>query len=78
MIFLRIDKDFKNAFDVNDLVYSIVEKAFKTREQMSKAISRFIPVDLAMKAKYDLFIQKAPDIINKYFNVIEENIGKTV
>lgn len=58
------------------MVYSIVERTAKTKEQSSKSIARFIPVDLAMKAKFDVFKQKAPEIINKYFN--QENIGKSV
>lgn len=60
------------------MVYSIIEKTAKTKEQLSKAIARFIPIDLAMKSKFDAFKQKAPEIINKYFNVIPENYGKSV
>ena len=61
----------------NLLITEIVEKTYNSREQLSKAISRFLPIELAMKAKFDLFTEKAPSIINKYFNN-EENIGKTV
>ena len=72
-----MDKDFKNDLDINLLITEIVEKTYNSREQLSKAISRFLPIELAMKAKFDLFTEKAPSIINKYFNN-EENIGKTV
>jgi len=75
---MRIDRDLKDLIDINDIVYYIIEKTSKTKEQLSKAIARFIPIDLAMKAKFDIFKQKAPEIINKYFNVIPENFGKTV
>ncbi len=68
----------KDSININKLVYNIIEKTAKTRDQQSKAIARFIPIDLAMKAKFDLFKQKAPDVINKYFNVVPENIGKSV
>jgi hypothetical protein len=68
-------KDFVN---ITKVVFNIVEKTAKTKEQLSKAIARFIPIDLAIKAKFDTFKQKAPEIINKYFNVVPENIGKTV
>jgi hypothetical protein len=72
-----MDKEFKNDLDINSFITEIVEKIYNSREQLSKAISRFLPVDLAMKAKFELFKEKAPGIINKYFNN-EENNGKTV
>ena len=78
MIFLRVDRDLRDLVNINKVVLSIIEKTAKTREQLSKAVARFIPIDLAMKAKFETFKQKAPEIINKYFNVIPENIGKTV
>ena len=63
---------------MNKLVLSIVEKTYNNRDQLSKAISRFIPIELAMKAKFELFTEQAPAVINKFFNVVPENIGKTV
>ncbi len=60
------------------MVFSIIEKTVKSREQLSKAIARFIPIDLAMKAKFETFKLKAPEIINRYFNNVPGNTGKTV
>ena len=72
-----MDKDFKNDLDINELITDIVENTYNTREQLSKAISRFLPVELAMKAKLDLFKEKVPSIVERYFNN-EENLNKTV
>ena len=72
-----MDKDFKNDLDINEVITDIVENTYNTREQLSKAISRFLPVELAMKAKFDLFKEKAPEIVNRYFDG-EENKNKTV
>lgn len=68
----------KDTLNIKKIVFSIVEKTYKTKEQMSKAIARFIPIELAMKANFELFMKHAPNVINKYFNVVDENIGKNV
>jgi hypothetical protein len=67
VVFIKIDKEYRDLIDIKLITNHIIENIKKTKEQLSKNIARFVPVEIAMKAKLDLFQKHAPSILDKYF-----------
>jgi hypothetical protein len=67
VIFVKLEKLFKNELDIKRITKYIIDKVRESKEQISRNISRFVPVEIAFKAKPDLFKKNAPLILDKYF-----------
>lgn len=78
-MFIKLERMFKDRIDVKKLARYIVSNVHELKQQVSKNIARFVPIELATKAKFDLFKLEAPKIIEKYFpQNLEGIIKKTV
>lgn len=67
VIFIKLDKAYKNDLDIKIISKYIIDKVKINKEQISRNISRFIPAEIAFKAKFDLFVKNAPLVLDKYF-----------
>jgi len=67
VIFVKLEKLFKTDLDIKRISKYIIDKVRDSKEQISRNISRFVPVEVAFKAKLDLFKKNAPLILDKYF-----------
>jgi hypothetical protein len=67
VVFIKIEKDYRDLIDIKRVVAYILENIKKNKEQISKNIARFIPVETGMKAKFDIFQKNSPVILDKYF-----------
>jgi tRNA acetyltransferase TAN1 len=76
VVFIKLEKTFKDKLDIKAIVEYIIDNTNITKQQVSKNIARFIPVEIATKAKYDNFIKQAPLLLDKYFTK-DDNGSKT-
>lgn len=67
VVFIKIAKEYEEHIDPIKISTIIMNKVINTKEPLSKTITKFIPIELAVKAKYDIFKEKAPSVIQKYF-----------
>jgi hypothetical protein len=67
VVFIKIEKDYRDLIDIKYVVSYIIEKIKNNKEQISKNIARFIPIETGMKAKFEIFQKNSPFILDKYF-----------
>jgi tRNA acetyltransferase TAN1 len=72
VVFIKLEKSVKDKIDITRVVEYIISNLKSTKQQVSKNIARFIPVEMATKAKYENFIKLAPTVLDKYFKTEEE------
>jgi hypothetical protein len=67
VVFIKVEKTYKKEIDIKKLAKYIIDNVRETKQQVSKNIARFIPVEIATKAKFEDFEQFAPGLLDKYF-----------
>ena len=67
VVFIKVDKEYTNIISPLTIVSNIFEEINESKETISKAISKFIPIEYAFKAKFDIFKEKSKELITKYF-----------
>jgi hypothetical protein len=78
VVFIKVDKGIRNEVEVKELVKYVVDKVRTTKEQVSRNIARFLPIESAMKAKFDIFTQNAPKVLDKYFPKEDNNSNERI
>jgi len=72
VVFIKIDKEYRNLIDIKRIIKYIIDNIKENKEQVSKNIARFVPVEIAMKAKFENFEKNASLVIDKYFKNDDE------
>jgi tRNA acetyltransferase TAN1 len=72
VVFIKVEKNYRNDIDIKDVVLNIINQIKETKDQVSRSISRFIPAEIAMKARMEIFTEQAPKVLDKYFKTDDE------
>lgn len=67
VVFLKIAKEYSNKISPKEIISHLLEKVNKSKDLLSKYISKFLPIEVGFKAKLDNFHEEAKEMIYKYF-----------
>lgn len=67
VVFLKIAKEYSNKISAKEIISHLLEKVNKSKDLLSKYISKFLPIEVGFKAKLDNFHEEAKELIYKYF-----------
>jgi hypothetical protein len=76
VVFIKLEKSVKDKIDIKRVCEYIINNVRNTKEQVSKSIARFIPIEVATKAKFDNFTKLCPQLLDKYFKVETSDTDK--
>ena len=77
VVFIKIDKQYKNIISPKECILHIFNKINEDKESISKYITKFLPIEIAMKANFELFKDKGKEIILNFFNNLNNNEKKS-
>ena len=77
VVFIKIDKQYKNIISPKECILHIFNKIKEDKESISKYITKFLPIEIAMKANFELFKDKGKEIILNFFNNLNNNEKKS-
>ena len=77
VVFIKIDKQYKNIISPKECILHIFNKINEDKESISKYITKFLPIEIAMKANFELFKDKGKEIILNFFNNLNNNKKKS-
>lgn len=67
VVFIKIAKEYEEKIDPITISTIVMNKVINCKEPLSKTITKFIPIELAIKAKFDIFKERGPCLLQKYF-----------
>ena len=77
VVFIKIDKQYKNIISPKECILHIFNKIKEDKESISKYITKFLPIEIAMKANFELFKDKGKEIILNFFNNLNNSEKKS-
>ncbi len=77
VVFIKVDKEYKNIIYPKECIIHIFNKIKEDKESISKFITKFLPIEIAMQAKIELFKEKGKEIILNFFNNINSENKKS-
>ena len=77
VVFIKIDKQYKNIISPKECILHIFNKIKEDKESISKYITKFIPIEIAMKANLEFFKDKGKEIILNFFNGLNNTEKKS-
>ena len=77
VVFIKIDKQYKNIISPKECILHIFNKINEDKESISKYITKFLPIEIAMKANFELFKDKGKEIILNFFNNLNNSEKKS-
>ena len=77
VVFIKIDKQYKNIISPKECILHIFNKIKEDKESISKYITKFLPIEIAMKANFEFFKDKGKEIILNFFNGLNNTEKKS-
>ena len=77
VVFIKVDKEYKNIIYPKECIIHIFNKIKEDKESISKFITKFLPIEIAMQAKIELFKEKGKEIILNFFNNLNSENKKS-
>ena len=77
VVFIKVDKEYKNIIYPKECIIHIFNKIKEDKESISKFITKFLPIEIAMQAKIEMFKEKGKEIIVNFFNNINSENKKS-
>ena len=77
VVFIKIDKQYKNIISPKECILHIFNKINEDKESISKYITKFLPIEIAMKANFEFFKDKEKEIILIFFNNLNNSEKKS-
>lgn len=67
VIFIKIAKEFSEVISPKELIKHLFKQIQETHQSPSKMISKFLPIEMAFKAKFEIFKEKMKELVSKNF-----------